>query len=225
MFEADSITKEFERGAGTLRVLNDTSLKLAAGQNLAIVGPSGCGKSTFLHIAGTLDQPTSGTITLNGQPLTGLSEKELAKLRNEHIGFVFQDHLLLPQLSAIENVLIPLMASGKITESHRERATMLLEQVGLANRQDHHPAKLSGGERQRIAVARALIQKPSLILADEPTGSLDDANAETIGDLLLQMQSTEDAILICVTHSQNLADRFSQRLRLERGVFVEASHE
>ena len=225
MFEADSITKEFESGAGTLRVLNDTSLKLAAGQNLAIVGPSGCGKSTFLHIAGTLDQPTSGTITLNGQPLTGLSEKELAKLRNEHIGFVFQDHLLLPQLSAIENVLIPLMASGKITESHRERATMLLEQVGLANRQDHHPAKLSGGERQRIAVARALIQKPSLILADEPTGSLDDANAETIGDLLLQMQSTEDAILICVTHSQNLADRFSQRLRLERGVFVEASHE
>ena len=211
------ITKEFATRAEPLVVLRGVSLELSAGENLAIVGPSGCGKSTLLHILGTLDQPTSGTVTIRGQDPMSLSEPSLAKFRNHEIGFVFQDHHLLPQCSVFENVLIPTIAEGKATPEDVERARMLLGRVGLENRLEHRPAELSGGERQRVAIARALINRPALLLADEPTGNLDAATAKSIADLLLELQKQEQTMLIVVTHSHPLAARLESQLRLENG--------
>ena len=172
-FVAKEIVKEFKTPAQTLRILDGVSLELNRGENVAIVGESGSGKSTFLHIAGTLDHPTSGSIELLGQQTTTLADQALATHRNQQIGFVFQQHHLLPQLSALNNVLVPLLAMGKPTADQTERARDLLDSVGLADRMSHHPGVLSGGEQQRVAVARAMICDPVLILADEPTGSLD----------------------------------------------------
>ena len=219
-FEAKHVVKEFESAAGAIRILDDINVVLDRGQNLAVVGPSGSGKSTFLHIAGTLDQPTSGSVKLQGQDPAGLNESELAKFRNHKIGFVFQEHHLLPQLTALQNVLIPVVANGPASADSVNRAEFLLESVGLEKRKQHRPAMLSGGERQRVAVARALICDPVLLLADEPTGSLDRKNADAIGQLLLELQSDNDAILICVTHSEKLAGLFSQRVQVENGKFV-----
>ena len=185
-----------------------------------MVGPSGSGKSTFLHIAGTLDEPTAGTVTLFGTDLSQIPPPKIAAFRNQKIGFVFQEHYLLPQLSALENVLIPIVAQGRTTRDSVERATMLLERVGLQDRRHHRPAQLSGGERQRVAFARALICSPVLVLADEPTGSLDPANAEKIGEVLLELQQADRAMLICVTHSERLASLFQKQVRLENGKFV-----
>jgi len=214
---ATDIVKEFETPAQTLRILDGVSLELDQGDNLAILGESGSGKSTLLHILGTLDEPTSGTVQMLGRDISALSEKELAAHRNANVGFVFQQHHLLPQLSAIDNVLVPTLASGTPDETAVERAKELLESVGLADRMTHKPGFLSGGEQQRVAVARALIGKPTLLLADEPTGSLDAANAGALGELLLEVQQQFNAILVCVTHSEKLASLFSGSVRLENG--------
>lgn len=219
-FLAKDIVKEFQTPIGPLRILDGVSVELDCGQSLAVVGPSGSGKSTFLHIAGTLDQASSGELLLRGTDPGRFSNPQLAQFRNENIGFVFQEHHLLPQLSALENVLVPAVATGRITEEMRDRAKQLLARVDLADRLDHRPAAMSGGERQRVAVARALLMEPVLILADEPTGSLDQKNAEVIGQLLLDLQKTGNNILICVTHSDRLAQNFDVRVTIENGKFV-----
>lgn len=219
-FSASQITKEFETPAGPLRILDGVSIEMNRGENLAVVGESGSGKSTFLHIAGTLDKPTSGLIELCGQNPFELDEQKLAAFRNDNLGFVFQQHHLLPQLSALENVLIPVIAEQTANANDVARAKSLLEQVGLADRMDHRPGVLSGGERQRVAVARALVREPVLLLADEPTGSLDQKNADSIGQMLLEIQHQANTILICVTHSDRLAEKFSKQIRLEHGKFL-----
>ena len=219
-FAATDIVKEFETPAQNLRILDGVSLELDRGQNVAIVGESGSGKSTFLHIVGTLDKATSGRVELLGQNISDLNEKQLAGHRNANVGFIFQQHHLLPQLSALDNVLVPTLATGKPDTAAIERAKSLLESVGLADRMSHKPGLLSGGEQQRVAVARALIGRPALLLADEPTGSLDTANADALGELLLNVQNESNAILICVTHSSKLAGLFSRTIALENGKFV-----
>lgn len=214
----DNVTKQFPTRAAPLVVLRGVSLALSLGENLAIVGPSGSGKSTLLHVIGTLDAPTSGSITLDGQDPFALGEPELAHFRNRQIGFVFQDHHLLPQLPVLENVLVPTLAEGKATPAAVTRARELLAAVGLADRLDHRPAELSGGERQRVGIARALMQRPKLLLADEPTGNLDRTNARAIGQLLLELQAQENTMLIVVTHSQELAASMSRRVELDNGL-------
>ena len=219
-FTAIEIVKEFANSDRPLRILDGVNVELDRGQSLAIVGPSGSGKSTFLHLSGTLDRPTSGSINLMGTEISSLPENELPAFRNDQIGFVFQEHHLLPQLTALENVLLPTLAKGKSTKQQGEKAEELLDRVGLADRSGHLPAALSGGERQRVAVARSLINEPVLLLADEPTGSLDQENADKMGELLLELQAASQAILICVTHSERLAKKFEQQVRLQAGKFV-----
>lgn len=213
----DQITKTFESQTEPLNVLRGISFQMDPGENMVVVGPSGSGKSTLLHIVGTLDRPTSGQVLIDSQDPFSLSEPELARFRNRHIGFVFQEHHLLPQLTVLENVLIPTLATGASTAAEIERARELIEQIGLTGRIDHRPGELSGGERQRVAIARALIHTPRLILADEPTGSLDQKNSEIVGEMLLKMQQVVNAMLIVVTHSQDLATLFDRRLRFEAG--------
>ncbi len=213
----DNVTRQFPTRGDALTVLRDCSLALEAGQNTAIIGPSGSGKSTLLYIIGTLDRPTHGTVQLAGENPFLLDEPRLAAFRNERIGFVFQDHHLLPQCSVLENVLVPALATGSVAPDLIARARDLLNRVGLGGRLDHRPAELSGGERQRAAVARALLRRPRLVLADEPTGNLDRTNAALVGDLLLEMQKQEGTMLIVVTHSLDLARRFSQQYELDDG--------
>jgi lipoprotein-releasing system ATP-binding protein len=216
----DRITKEYPTRGEPLRVLAGVSCQLDVGENLAILGPSGCGKSTLLHIVGTLDSPTSGRVMLQGQDPFQLNEPRLAAFRNHKIGFVFQDHHLLPQCSALENVLLPTLADGKPPREAIERGRMLLDRVGLAERLDHLPAELSGGERQRVAIARALVNRPALLLADEPTGNLDRATAGSVARLLLELQAQEQTMLLVVTHSLELADLLSRRMELNDGKLV-----
>jgi len=218
----DNITKQYSTRAEPLVVLRGVSLTLSAGENLAIVGPSGCGKSTLLHILGTLDDPTSGTVRLGDVNPFDLSEPELAALRNERIGFVFQDHHLLPQCSVLENVLLPTIAAGRTSAQSLDRARTLLTRVGLEKRLEHRPAELSGGERQRAAVARALINRPALLLADEPTGNLDHTTAASIARLLLELQSQEKTMLIVVTHSLEVAGMMQHRRVLDEGRLLDA---
>ena len=220
-FSATDIVKEFETPSQKLRILDGVSLELSRGQNVAIVGESGSGKSTFLHIVGTLDAATSGNVEMLGQDVSSLSENQLASHRNSNIGFIFQQHHLLPQLSALDNVLVPTLATGKPDAATIERAEALLVSVGLADRLSHKPGLLSGGEQQRVAVARALIGEPALLLADEPTGSLDASNADSLGELLLKVQQESNAMMICVTHSAKLANEFAQTIRLENGKFTQ----
>ena len=198
-------------------MLRDVSLDLERGDALAIMGPSGSGKSTLLHILGTLDRPTRGEVRLEGRDPFALSERQLADFRNRHIGFVFQDHHLLPQCSVMENVLIPTLVARDNRQAMKTWARQLLDRVGLSDRLDHRPAELSGGERQRVAVARALIHRPVLLLADEPTGNLDRRTAESVGKLLLELHREEHTILIVVTHSMELADLFPRMLVMEDG--------
>lgn len=219
-FVATNIVKHYPTRSGPLTILDGVDLELNRGDQVAILGESGSGKSTFLHIAGTLDQPTSGTATLFGQTINEIPSRKLAAFRSQHIGFIFQQHHLLPQLSALENVLVPTLASGNATAAQIETGRSLLESVGLKDRMDHRPALLSGGECQRVAVARALINQPSMILADEPTGSLDEENSTMIGRLLLEIQPVNPAILICVTHSQSLAAQFPRTIHLKQGKFA-----
>ena len=206
--------KEFRTAAETLHVLEGLNLQMELGENLAIVGPSGCGKSTLLYILGTLDTPTTGEVSLNGLNPFSLGPTELAKFRNQSIGFVFQDHHLLPQLSVIENVLIPAMATSKPSSEAVERAKQLISDVGLIARVDHLPGQLSGGERQRVAVARALLNRPLLLLADEPTGNLDAENSQRVAKLLFELPNREGAMLVIVTHSDWLAGQAQKCLTL-----------
>lgn len=220
--QVEHVARSYPTAAEPLVVLRDVSLSLSAGENVAILGPSGCGKSTLLHIVGALDKPTSGSVTLKGQNPFSLPERELAHFRNREIGFVFQDHYLLPQLTVMENLLLPLLAFGSVTDASRERAKMLLDRVGLAARAGHLPSELSGGERGRAAIARALIAQPALILADEPTGNLDRTTAQTVAKLFLEMQRDEIAMLITVTHSLELAALMQRRVELDGGVLKDA---
>jgi len=213
---ARNIEKRFHSGAGELTILDGASLELTSGESLAIMGPSGSGKSTLLNIIGTLETPTGGEVVIDGCDPFALSETDLARFRNQTIGFVFQEHHLLPQCSVLENVLLPTLADPDSPDAE-QRARELLDRVGLADRLDHRPAQLSGGERQRVAIARALINNPSVLLADEPTGNLDVKTAETIADLLTEIHHGENTILIVVTHSQKLANRYDRCVELVAG--------
>jgi len=232
MLELINVTKTYESPAGGgACVLKDITLKIARGESLVIVGPSGSGKSTLLNIIGALDRPTSGRVLFDGNDLTKLSEVQLARIRNQHIGFVFQLHHLLPQCTVLENVLVPTLVNRFSRRRHGDeaRAVELLARVGLADYLLHRPGELSVGQRQRVAVVRALINKPRLLLADEPTGSLDETTAESIADLLVESRSgfglgrdelnrTEKAALIVVTHSIRLAERIGPVVELTGGV-------
>jgi lipoprotein-releasing system ATP-binding protein len=218
----EDLVKEFPTPAEPLRVLGGVSLSLGRGENLAIVGPSGSGKSTLLSIIGTLEPPTSGVVRLAGENPFSMDDTGLATFRRRHIGFVFQDHHLLPQCNVLENVLVPFLADGAAKAEDQRRATELLDRVGLADRLTHRPAELSGGERQRVAIARALVRGPTLLLADEPTGNLDRATAASITNLLLELQRERDAILVVVTHSQPLAEALQQRTAIDSGRLVPA---
>lgn len=217
------LTKDFAGAAGTLSILRGVEVSMKRGEAMAVTGPSGSGKSTFLYIVGTLDRPTSGSVHVLGEDPFQMAEAQLAQYRNTNIGFIFQDHHLLPQCSVLENVLVPLLAGNGAGNAEEERAKQLLDRVGLADRVTHRPAQLSGGERQRVAVCRALINQPSLLLADEPTGNLDRATAEAVGSLLLELGQEQNAMLICVTHSVELSGRFPRKVELVDGKFVEAS--
>ncbi len=210
------VHKSFATAAEPVPVLSGVSFELAAGEALAITGPSGSGKSTLLHLIGTLDRPTSGSIGIGGTDPFALSEPELARFRNQTIGFVFQDSHLLPQYTVLENVLVPTQAFPNKTDSEA-RATEILNRVGLSHRLRHRPAELSGGERQRVAVARALINQPGLLLCDEPTGSLDRAAAEAVASLLFELHEASRTVLVVVTHSLELAARLPRRCELVEG--------
>jgi lipoprotein-releasing system ATP-binding protein len=216
MLIASHLSKEYETARGPVRILDDVSLEVARGDSVAIMGPSGCGKSTLLYMLGALERPSSGTVTLDDQNPYKLNDADQSAFRNRHVGFVFQDHLLLPQLSALDNVLAPTLVSRDSTApaTRTARARSLLDAVGLSTRIDHRPGELSGGERQRVAIARALVQQPSLVLCDEPTGNLDRASAGAVADLLLDLQSRHAIMLIVVTHSAALAERFPRRYEL-----------
>jgi len=243
LLELTDVTKRYAApgGADAVPVLNRISLEAARGESLAIVGPSGSGKSTLLQIIGTLDRPTSGRVLLDGRDLSQLDERQLAAVRNRQIGFIFQSHFLLPQCTVWENVLVPTLASVEQASSlspietkesetgappvQREtaaaRAERLLKRVGLGERMNHRPGQLSGGERQRVAVVRAMINQPELLLADEPTGSLDHASAQSLGQLLVDLNREEGVTLIVVTHALELAGRMGRVLRLTDGRLAE----
>ena len=219
-----NVTRRYDSPANAeaLTVLDQVTLEVARGESLAIVGPSGSGKSTLLQIIGTLDHPTSGSVALDGQDLNALDEVQIAAVRNRQIGFVFQAHYLLPQCSVWENVLVPTLACSDVglRDGAGERAERLLKRVGLGERKSHRPGELSGGERQRVAVVRALINQPQLLLADEPTGSLDHASAQQLGQLLLDLNREEGVTLIVVTHARDLAQRMARVQELRDGRLV-----
>jgi lipoprotein-releasing system ATP-binding protein len=213
MLEVRNVSKEYAMPGQRLEVLAEIDLSLKDGDSVSIVGPSGSGKSTLLYVMGALEPPTGGTVLLSGQNPYEMDEKNLAAFRNEKIGFVFQDHHLLPQCSVLENVLIPTLVA-KRDDSAQDRARHLLEQVGLSHRIEHRPHELSGGEKQRVALARALIMNPRLILCDEPTGNLDHASTQSVMSLLLDLHKKQQCILIVVTHNLEVAGRFGMKYRL-----------
>lgn len=219
MLLARDLIKEYTNAGGTLRIVNGVSLSLAQGDAIAVVGPSGAGKSTLLYMLAALEPPTSGTVTLDGINPYELDEQRQSAFRNRYVGFVFQDHCLLPQCTVLENVLIPTLV-GEPAPGAPERARQLLEQVGLSQRLDHLPGELSGGEKQRVAIARALIREPRLLVCDEPTGNLDRRTAQAVGGLLLELNRTGNNILIVVTHSVELASHFPARYELVEGVLT-----
>jgi lipoprotein-releasing system ATP-binding protein len=213
MLQVSNLTKSYPTARGPLTVLSDVSFSLAPGDAAAVMGPSGSGKSSLLYILGALEPPTSGTVSLDGRNPFQLTPDDLAAFRNSSIGFVFQDHCLLPQCTVLENVLIPTLVARDGTDA-AARARTLVDQVGLGDRVDHRPSELSGGERQRVAIARALIRNPRLLLCDEPTGNLDRAAADNVASLLLDLHRRQHTILIVVTHSAQLASNFPIRFEL-----------
>ncbi len=224
LVELSGVTKEYDSPGGGVPqvVLRGVDLRVSAGESLAVVGPSGSGKSTLLNIVGTLDRPTSGAVRLAGRDLLALGDDELAGVRNREIGFVFQLHHLLGACTVEENVLVPTLPGGAADrDGARARARDLLGRVGLGDRLDHRPGQLSGGERQRVAVVRALINRPRLLLADEPTGSLDRSASEALADLLAELNRSDGVTLVVVTHATALADRMGRRLHLRDGALVE----
>jgi len=216
LLEAKNIAKSYQTPRGPLPILNGVTLSLAPGDAISIVGPSGSGKSTLLYILGALEPPSSGELTLDGSNPFTLSEKDASAFRNTQVGFVFQDHCLLPQCTVLENVLVPTMVGPRNGDSIA-RARKLIESVGLSARLDHRPSELSGGEKQRVAIARAMIRVPKLLLCDEPTGNLDRHTAAQVADLLLEMNRTSHTILVVVTHSAELAGRFPKVFELAEG--------
>ncbi|MFT5441884.1 MAG: lipoprotein-releasing system ATP-binding protein [Myxococcota bacterium] len=220
LVKISKLTKSYETGDGTLDVLKDLEFEVQAGERIAVVGQSGVGKSTFLHILGTLDHPTSGNLYFRGEDVFAKDNAGLAKIRNEFLGFVFQFHHLLPEFSALENVMIPGLIQRRSRNEMRDRAVAILEEVGLGHRIDHRAGKLSGGERQRVAVARALVLDPPLVLADEPTGNLDPTIGEQISELLFEINRTRGTTLIVVTHNERMAEKLGKTLVLEGGKFV-----
>ncbi|HXH71562.1 MAG TPA: ABC transporter ATP-binding protein [Mariprofundaceae bacterium] len=221
LLRIEGLAKSFESPAGHLEILKDISFELAGGQFLAVVGESGSGKSTMLQIIGTLDPPDRGEAWLGGESLFSLSKRQQARLRSEKIGFVYQAHHLIPELTALENVMLPLLVQGRSSNAACTRATELLERMHLGERLEHVPARLSGGESQRVAVARALATSPSLLLADEPTGNLDEDTAGQVFGLLRQLCREEGAAVVMVTHSSALAGACDRRLRLHGGTLLE----
>ncbi len=222
MIDVSRVSKSYDSPAGPVTVLRELELRVGAAETVAIVGPSGAGKTTLLNLLGALDQPTSGTISIDGTDIARFPPAAAAQFRNRSIGFIFQLHYLLPQCTILENVLVPRLAGGwdEDAAAVRARASALLEQVGLADRMDHRPWQLSGGEQLRAAIARALINRPRLILADEPTGSLDPATGERIADLLQRTNEIARAALVVVTHNHALAQRMQKIYRLEGGRLV-----
>ncbi|MEO7133867.1 MAG: ABC transporter ATP-binding protein [Vicinamibacterales bacterium] len=219
MLNANHLSKSYPTPAGELTVLRDVTLSLNAGDAACVMGPSGSGKSTLLYIIGGLEPPTSGTVQLDGKDPYALSADALAAFRNHDVGFVLQDHCLLPQCTVLENVLVPTLV-GEADATATDRARALLDQVGLGARLHHRPGELSGGEKQRAAIARALIRKPRLILCDEPTGNLDAETATTVADLLIALHAKQQAIMVLVTHSEALGSRFTRRWTMSRGVLT-----
>jgi len=223
MLQISDVSKDYATPNGPLAILAHVNLSLAAGEAAAITGPSGSGKSTLLYLLGALEPPTAGTIMLGGQNPFALAAPALADFRNREIGFVFQDHCLLPQCSVLENVLVPTLIAGKAKRHEQiDRARHLLDRVGLSPRLDHRPAQLSGGEKQRVAIARALIRQPQLVLCDEPTGNLDPETAAAVASLLLDLHQQQQTVLVVVTHSTVLAARFPRRFELRDKQLVPA---
>jgi lipoprotein-releasing system ATP-binding protein len=216
VLDARQLTKTYDSPGGPLTVLSNVSFSLQSGDSAAVMGPSGSGKSSLLYILGGLEPPTSGVVTLEGQNPYALNPDGLAAFRNRQVGFVFQDHCLLPQCTVLENVLVPTLV-GESDEAATDRARQLLQDVGLGERLDHRPSALSGGEKQRVAIARALIREPQLLLCDEPTGNLDADSADRVADLLVTLHQRQHTILLVVTHNHALAERFARRWRIERG--------
>ncbi|MDX1563753.1 MAG: ABC transporter ATP-binding protein [Phycisphaeraceae bacterium] len=218
LLKLTDVCKRFESEAGTQTVLKDLDLELNQGQAVSIVGPSGCGKSTLLNLIGALDRPSSGSVLLDGENLAECDDEALARIRAEKIGFIFQDHHLLPQCTAIENVLIPTLARRSTADRDAaEQARQWLDRVGLADHAHKRPGQLSGGQKQRVAVVRALINRPRLLLADEPTGSLDEESAQNLGDLLIDLNRDQNLTLVAVTHDADLAERVGHVLELTGG--------
>ncbi len=213
MLEVSNLSKTYPAPSGQLSVLSNVSIAMQRGESASIMGPSGSGKSTLLYILGALEPPTSGQVFLDGDDPFTLAPRALAEFRNRAIGFVFQDHLLLPQCTVIENVLLPTLVGDPLPDGHA-RARDLLDRVGLSERLNYRPAELSGGEKQRVALARALIRHPPLVLCDEPTGNLDRESADTVASLLLTLHREQQTVLVVVTHNQAIADRFAQKLEL-----------
>jgi lipoprotein-releasing system ATP-binding protein len=214
LLEATNLTKQYPSPRGPIQILSGISLSLQRGDAVSIMGPSGSGKSTLLYILGALEPPTSGAVTLDGHNPFLLKEKDLAAFRNKEVGFIFQDHCLLPQCSVLENVLVPTLVAARQNGNYEGLARKLLADTGLEGRLDHRPAELSGGEKQRVALARALILDPLVVLCDEPTGNLDHASAGVVSSLLLEMNRRRKSILIVVTHSAELAAKFPTRYEL-----------
>ena len=223
VLQARAVSKDYEQGNLNVSVLKGVNLDILAGEQVAVVGASGSGKSTLLHLLAGLDAPTSGNIYLGGKDLSALSERERGRLRNHSLGFVYQFHHLLPEFSALENVMIPLLVRRMSTNIVRQEAMNLLEQVGLSHRMQHKPSELSGGERQRVAIARALVVKPLCLLADEPTGNIDRQHAKTVQELMLSIDREYQVSLVVATHDMELASSVQRVLKLEYGTLVEGS--
>lgn len=220
MIEVQSITKTFKNEYEELHVLNDISFEINAGEKVALVGASGTGKTTLLQIIGGLDKPTDGKIIIDGQDINLLKEKELSVFRNKNIGFVFQFHHLLPDFTALENVMIPGLIAKVSQKKAEQRAKDLLEMAGLSERLEHRPAELSGGERQRVALARALFNEPNIILADEPTGNLDFDNTKLFLDTIFRISAVQNSIFLIATHDSFVADSLDYRLELQKGEVI-----
>lgn len=221
LLDVEDLHKTYYLNEKRVEVLRGVSLSLEAGEMVALVGKSGSGKSTFLHIAGTLDAPSSGRVSFAGEELFEKTEAELARFRNETIGFVFQSHHLLPEFTALENVMMPALVRARKVEGLEEQAAAMLSAVGLGHRIGHRPTELSGGEQQRVAIARALVLKPRLLLADEPTGNLDDATGEEIFRVLVELNERHQTSAVVVTHSERLASRMPRVMRLRGGLIVD----
>ena len=221
VLRTSDLTKVFDQGPSDVHVLNKVSMEVRAGDSVAVVGPSGAGKSTLLHLLGGLDRPTAGAVEIMGKPLSQLGNKARGQLRGRYMGFVYQFHHLLPEFDALENVAMPLLINGSTTSEARKRASDLLAQVGLDHRLQHKPSELSGGERQRAAIARALVNKPACLLADEPTGNLDQKTAANVFDMMLDIRRELNTALVLVTHDMGLTAKMQRRLELVDGKLIE----